>query len=343
MNVLFLSIPYIESNVVHSFDIYSGLTVDTLFLFKENHANSNYDTENRTNNYNIELIDSIYSINKDFEIFIYYDSQISDAILMEIIDYSKQNGRIINLIVSKAQFSELQSELHDSTLTKPIFVNEKPFYKDEVTYGQFKKKPIVLICGLSEFNQQVNLELQLCKMFKKNNITFDLLSYNSPVGAGFIDKSLVSNYPDVHERWIDKIKEIALRQNNDANITIISFPFDLLVCSAAQNAVLSQLIRSLKPDYTICCISNERELTDSIDNLELWFHNRFDTTLDAVYVSEYTSNKHEYLKKPYPIQIEYSPQGTSDKVTVANVNTVVAIYDNIISKLSYPTSVRLIQ
>ena len=339
MNILLISTHYIEDCIKYSLEHFSHRDISKLYLLIENHSD---DICNLTDtcNYQIEMVDTINSIQDEFTIFIYYDDHMNESLIEDAIKHARKSKTQIEFFITKIQYESLRKKVNDLSIFNCVFINDTNLL--EPTYNiADKRKPIIVVCGVSKYNQQMKIEAPMCKILNDMSVTFDMVSYFMPYANYRIEAHEAVNSKELFEIWEKKLARIHEMQKNDKDITIISLPFELLSGRIFEDGVFAFLINQLNPDYSICCIPNEDRLLNNIDDVVTLFNNKYSVSLNSVFISDYESNKYEYSES-YPIKRNKKMIVKEGDYRLFDAECMNMLFDDLISHITYPIGIGVI-
>ncbi len=265
--------------------------------------------------------------------------------ILEVFKVAQRKKKTVNVLLDEYDDQVLQLLPGDASFILNYCFLNSFFFEDLDQDVLSKKKPIILICGLSKNNQQLLFELSFYDKLKTIGVTFDAISYFLPQTKKITECSQ-NNVSTINEINESIIRQIRKNQKTDSDLSIVSVPYDLASSSVLIFESMNRLISVAQPDYTICCVSRDHQILNNLEKLSLWFENKYNHTIDAVFVSRYSSNRLEYLGEQYPIHsFERIPSKLTDCLIVDRNDSkqMNQLIKSIISNLSYPPYIKLIK
>lgn len=345
MNVLLISSSYIENSIKENFDIFINRSIEKLYLFKENHIDSYKDGCNISENinYEIQYIDEIEDIKELFEVYIIYDAILNKKYLCGWIEHFKKLNLVIKLMASKAQLSEIEKYIPLNSFDKIYNADFLSNIKDSNIICKIQDKPVIFIAGLSRFNQQMKVELQLKKMLNQNNISCFMVSKYLINAEYLISEAFLESSEPLLCKWSNLAREI--QNNHDyskSDVVIVSLPFDIGDVDILQYTNIFSALKVFCPNYTICCMPNDKDLLDKIDSIVQLFESRYSSCLNTVCISEYGNNKYEMLNMDIPIKKSYKDFNNKALCLIVKSSEINYLYNDIIKTITYPDTIKLI-
>ena len=339
MNAFLLSTPYIEDCVKENFDIFTKSSIDTLYLLNENHDLNLHNSRVNNERYDISYIQSIESLKEleSLELYIIYCDWISDSAFENIISFAQKTSNKIKVISNGYDHIKIRQAFNKISISIFDSGNFIGLNNDYIITRIDKKKPIVFICGFSFGNMQPKLELTLTEYFESHKITYDLFSYYCPFPQEKLvfDLTLESNI----------LNRIEHAQNSNNHVMIFSLPLNLLSLSPENESAVSFLINSMRPDYSICCVNNNRNTLENINEVEELLKYKYNLIIDSFYVSNYSINNIEYFSENQPLllnSMEYDVNLTDVLIVNNNANSLRRMIAELISKITFPTGITIV-
>lgn len=330
MNILLLSTSYIESCICENVDLFLGIDIDSLFILKDNHANDIIKS-----NYNIFFISDLDEVPDGCIAYLILTNDYSENLVVKLL--KKLNERKLEVyIIGDCMLKD--SSLHFYLLPQ-ININfdlTKHLYKKEVSPF---KKPTIILCGLSNFNQQITLELKLNQLFKKDGINCYFVSHYQP----FADESInnIGLFQDNRQvqQWILSINE----KTDSSDIVCISLPFDFQDKNVYGYGTVELIFDTVCPNYTICCITREKDYLYSIPTIKKAFFHKYGNEINAFFISDYETNEAISPSIRRPLRsARPSPVIQDTRCGIYCKETINQLYCDVIKKLTLPEGVILI-
>ncbi len=331
MNVLIISTSYFESSICENADILLGIEIDCLFMFKDNHKTNNY-----RSHYKISLVSSIDEIPKDCKVYIIPPKDFPNDLIINVLDKCRNQKMEVYLAVP---IGYKNSKVMKYNINYIFFNTDSEYFNYQSKTIKFTK-PVILICGLSSYNQQISLELKLKSLFQRDGINCYFVSHYQNNNDNHIQNLRIFKDNRSIKQWLFSISQ----KVESAELVCISLPFDIQNRNIYGYGSVELIFDIVNPNYTICCISRDKELLHGIRNIEIKFSNKFGRDINSMFISDYESNKSISPDCSRPMKsfrpIKYKPK---TKCRLYNKEIIEDLYKDMIDTLTIPEGVTIIQ
>ena len=330
MNVLLISTSFIESSICENADIYFGIEIDCLYIFKENHA-----TDSFHSNYDISLISQLDEVPQNCRVYIILSKEFSNNYTIGLLKHFRDRKMEVYLIVPVGYKNATVEKYGPCLIRQNI---DFPIIKRSHPRNVFSK-PVILIFGLSTYNQQIALELKLKSLFQKDRINCYYISYYQKNVEEPINN--LNTFKDIRkiEQWLFPVsKRIDL-----ADIVCLALPFNLQDRNVYGYGAVERIFDIVNPNHVICCIAREKELLNQIRKIEMRFSNKFGREINSIFVSDYESNESISPDVRRPMKSNRQIKSISKiKCKIYSKETIDQLYREVIQTLTLPNGVTII-
>lgn len=285
--------------------------------------------------YTISLINQLDEAPHNCRVYIILSKEFSDNYTIGLLKYFRERNMEVYLIVpvgyKNVAVEKYSPHLVRQNIDLPIIKRSHP--------SNLFSKPVILICGLSYYNQQITLELKLKNCFQKNRINCYYISYYQKNVEEPINNLNVFKNIEKIEQWLFTVSE----KINLADIVCLALPFDLQDRDVYGYGSVERIIDIVNPNYVICCIAREKELLNQICKIEMSFSNKFGREINSIFVSDYESNEAINPDVKRPMKSNRSITNIPKiKCKIYSKETIEQLYKEIIQTLTLPNGVTII-
>lgn len=313
MNLFIISDAYSAKTLLPNLDYLLSESIEKVFLLNENHFQFDFSVEN-------------------FHFDIILSEDIDECILGSEIIFLIDNGRLCKNISNKIQ-KQLEGTSKKLVVFQDLFKLDDEFDFKTNYNAKVADKPIVLIISYGDFSQKYIIELALNKIFYDNRVDIHQeFSHN----VEYLFETL-----DRHDLLNSKIRKSIHFPIERSELIVKSITTSIMDYSE-KSVDLYKLIGQACPDYLILNTNARLEL-DTKDIFQ-FFAIRYGKDVDYFIQSEYVPT-YFWSKDATPLFVGRRACDIvrNEKVlNVADIHFPEILFDDILSRISFPESVRLL-